>query len=203
MVDSVVCSGGARWSSGHSSRCNSRRRYMAPVKLGGTFHPARGFVSTWFTFPPLALGSTPGNAAWRHGIDLSLCMHRETAAIEDPSIYHPLLTLLSSPESIAALDHHPDSRPQSDRFQLSVFYDLLNSSSILLAHPHFDFSSFQASLALHVAQPKLEAYASFYTDQVIHMDCQNWVWWREKGYCDTDILKKEMEETIDGHGNSS
>ncbi len=124
---------------------------------------------------------------------------RETAAIEEPKIYHPLLTLLSSPEAIAALDH-PLSHPQSDRSQLSTFHDLLSSSSILKQFSKFDLSSFEASLALHVAQPKLEAYARYYDEEVEDVDCENWVWWEDKGYCDAEVLKMEMEETIEADG---
>jgi UDP-glucose:glycoprotein glucosyltransferase len=141
-------------------------------------------------------------ATWRSTPD-HVDRSRETAAIEDPTIYHPLLTLLSSSESVAALDHVP-GHPKSEQSQLETLHDLIISSDILQSHPKFDLSSFEASLALHVAQPKLEAYFQYYRDEAqseLHgevPDCDNWVLWEGRSYCDAGKLRRDVDLTIEG-----
>lgn len=111
-------------------------------------------------------------------------------------MYYPLLSLLTS--------HLPLFEGSSPRDQLSTIYDLIRSSDLALRYPDWDFSSFKASLAMHEAAPKVQAYYQYYTSVVAETElgkgigemCESWVEWRGKGFCGVDELKRDMELTL-------
>lgn len=122
--------------------------------------------------------------------------YRESAALEDASIYFPLLNLLTSHTSILA--------NLTPRDQITSIYSLIENSQLPLQHPQWDFSSFKASLAMHEASPKIQAYYQYY-DTVVNgtkagitagQACESWVEWRGKGFCKVEELKRDMESAL-------
>lgn len=187
-------------------------------------------------------------SSFRHSTRL---FDRESAAIEDPTMYYPLLSLLTShlPLLQSASDEKKEggsasattSKPRTrDRDQLEMIYDLVSNydshepsttttthnstrnfssssssssgynaasrSTLLIAHPKFDLSSFKTSLAMHEASPKIQAYYQFYETvvrdspagrEVTQRECESWVEWRGKGFCSVDELRRDMELSLD------
>ena len=128
--------------------------------------------------------------------------HRESAALEDPTIYYPLLSLLTS--------HLPLFETSSTKEQLSTIYDLVASSDLIQRHPMWDLSSFKTSLAMHEASPKVQAFYQYYDSVVAETElgrgiggvCESWVEWRGKGFCGVDELKRDMELTLSSNARS-
>ena len=129
--------------------------------------------------------------------------HRESAALEDPTIYYPLLSLLTS--------HLPLFETSSTKEQLSTIYDLIASSDLVQRHPMWDLSSFKTSLAMHEASPKVQAFYQYYDSVVAETElgrgiggvCESWVEWRGKGFCGVDELKRDMELTLSSNARSA
>lgn len=149
---------------------------------------------------------------------LTLASCRETAYIEDPTIYFPLLTLAA--HSIPYLQS-PSGGVSTPEQQYNAFNLLLIESPLLTAaaagqqqqqqHPTFDLSSFAASVSLHVASPKIAAYHQYYATAVnetragsgIGRICDEWVEWRGKGFCGVDELKQDLESALEEGKNES
>jgi hypothetical protein len=141
-------------------------------------------------------------------LDLTTC--RESAAIEDPTIYYPLLSLLTShlPLLQSASDEKKEggsasattSKPRSrNRDQLEMIYDLVSNydshepttiahnssvssrSTLTTAHREFDLTSFKTSLAMHEASPKIQAYYQFYETVIVNSPAGREVARKEEG----------------------
>jgi hypothetical protein len=83
---------------------------------------------------------------------------------------------------------------------------LTSISTLLTAHPKFDLSSFKTSLGMHEASPKIQAYYQFYETvvrdspagrEVTQRECESWVEWRGKGFCNVEELRRDMELSLD------
>jgi hypothetical protein len=107
----------------------------------------------------------------------------------------------------------------------SSSYNAASRSTLLIAHPKFDLSSFKTSLAMHEASPKIQAYYQFYNTVISDSPagrevarkeeerasmggqgyvCESWVEWRGKGFCNVDELRRDMELSLGlGSGDSS
>jgi UDP-glucose:glycoprotein glucosyltransferase len=122
---------------------------------------------------------------------------RESIANEDPALYFPMLTALST--ECPTLTH------QTPEQQLDSILELIRETPELLqGHPKWDLSSFQASIAMHATTPKIQAYYQYYDTAIDQTDagsttgqlCESWVEWRGKGFCDVEELRKDIELTL-------
>jgi len=122
------------------------------------------------------------------------CHLSESAALEDPSIYFPLLDLLTS--------HLPLYSDLAPRNQLEIITDLINQSYLPTDHPKWDHSSFSTSLGMHESTPKIQAYYQYYQTVVepglstSERECEGWVEWRQKTFCEVESLKRDIELTL-------
>jgi UDP-glucose:glycoprotein glucosyltransferase len=110
-------------------------------------------------------------------------LRRETAALEDPTIYWTLLETLSTPE----LRGYATEKEYYERVAQTLRERLL-SDPVTLA-------SFELGLSLHIAAPKIEAYYQFYETSVVPSlagkydeSCENWVLWAGEQICSPDKL---------------
>jgi hypothetical protein len=160
-------------------------QYLVEVKLGCTSSFTRSTVSSRSEVRIL------------HGMRFSIkATNRECAALEGPTVYYPMLSLLTS--------HLPLYEGATPKKQLETIYDLIQSSSIAADHPKWDFTSFKTSLAMHESTPKIQAFYQYYDTVTNETDigngignlCDSWVEWRGKGFCDVEELKRDMELTL-------
>ncbi len=101
----------------------------------------------------------------------------------------------------------PASQHWSEREQLEALHGELGRLETKSAQSSWDFhwATFEANLALHVAQPRLEAAFQHYRlhgAEIVSGEppaCDNWVLWRRNAYCDAKKLAFDMERTIDGN----
>jgi UDP-glucose:glycoprotein glucosyltransferase len=113
-------------------------------------------------------------------------MSRETAVVENSSIFWSLLDSLSQPE-LAKYDHAKEYYEKS----LRILQNEYMTDPVVLG-------SFELGLSLHTAAPKIEAYYQFYETSVVPSlteydeSCQSWVHWRGKQICRT----KDLEVTL-------
>lgn len=125
--------------------------------------------------------AAPGNLVF------PICKHltiRETAAVENPDIFWPLLDSLSQPE----LGTYATEKEYYERV-LQLLGDEFLSDPVTLG-------SFELGLSLHTAAPKIEAYYQFYNTSVVpslggkyHNSCETWVYWRGEQICSPDGLE--------------
>jgi UDP-glucose:glycoprotein glucosyltransferase len=134
-----------------------------------------------------------------HALRPSGIHFRESIANEDPALYFPMLTALST--ECPTLTH------QTPEQQLDSILELIRETPELLqGHPKWDLSSFQASIAMHATTPKIQAYYQYYDTAINQTDagsttgqlCESWVEWRGKGFCDVEELRKDIELTLTG-----
>jgi len=112
---------------------------------------------------------------------------RETATVEQPNIYWPLLD---------ALTQHSLKKHATQKEYYEAALQLLKSEFLvdLVA-----LSSFELGLSLHTAAPKVEAYYQFYRTSVVHSissyeDCGSWVLWRGEQICSPDDLEMTLRK---------
>lgn len=125
--------------------------------------------------------------------------NRETASTENQDTFLPLLDLLTSPDVFPQPLTSLDSKTIHD---ISV-RALLDKG--YLSEPGA-LESFELSLSLHAASPKIEAFYEFYRDQKLaevpladgeSLDaCSgSWVGWYGRRVCSVDILRALVEDT--------
>jgi UDP-glucose:glycoprotein glucosyltransferase len=114
---------------------------------------------------------------------------RETAAVEDPEIFWPLLDSLTQPE----LGIYETEKEYYEKV-LELLGDGFLSDPVTLG-------SFELGLSLHTAAPKIEAYYQFYNTSVVpslegnyYSSCETWVYWRGQQICSPDGLDNVLRE---------
>ena len=118
-------------------------------------------------------------------------MIRETAAVENYSIFWPLLDSLTQPE-LAECDNAKEYYEKAIRILQT---DYMTDPVVL--------GSFELGLSLHTAAPKIEAYYQFYETSVVPSlteydeSCQSWVYWRGKQICSPDDLDTTLRQGTD------
>jgi UDP-glucose:glycoprotein glucosyltransferase len=109
-------------------------------------------------------------------------LRRETAAVEDASIYWPLLERLSSAE----FRTFTTEKEYYESVSKVLRDDFLRDPVTL--------GSFDLGLSLHIAAPKIEAYYQFYETSVVPSlgnydeSCENWVLLGGQQICSPDKL---------------
>jgi Thioredoxin-like domain len=117
---------------------------------------------------------------------------RETAAVENASIFWPFLDSLTTPE-LVKYDVEKD------------YYERV----VKLLHDEFftdpvTLGSFELGLSLHTAAPKIEAYYQYYRTSVVSSldkydeSCDNWVHWRGEQICSPDNLEATLKGSTNG-----
>jgi len=136
---------------------------------------------------------------------LNLIFCRETVTVEHEAAFFPILDLLTSPETFI-------SSPAS--LTSKKVYDTAISTLVkagYLSQPGA-LNTFELSLALHTASPKIEAYYEYYGDLSLSEtpqtegeapeDCiGSWVDWYGKRVCTVQALRRLVEDS--GITNSS
>lgn len=118
-------------------------------------------------------------------------MIRETAAVENYSIFWPLLDSLTQPE-LAECDNAKEYYEKAIRILQT---DYMTDPVVL--------GSFELGLSLHTAAPKIEAFYQFYETNVVPSlseydeSCQSWVYWRGKQICTPDDLDTTLRQGTD------
>ena len=114
---------------------------------------------------------------------------RETAAVENSSIYWPLLDALSNPV-LGTLETEKEYYDQV----LQLLGDEFLTDPVTLG-------SFELGLSLHTAAPKIEAYYQFYNSSVVpSLDgeyyelCETWIYWRGKQICSPDDIETTLRQ---------
>jgi Thioredoxin-like domain len=113
---------------------------------------------------------------------------RETAAVENSSVFWPFLDSLSSSK-------HGVYETEKE------YYENIRR----LLHDEFlvepvTLSSFELGLALRTAAPKIEAYYQFYNTSVVpsletYYDlCETWIHWRGEQICSPDNLEAKLRQ---------
>lgn len=114
----------------------------------------------------------------------------ETAYDESASSYFPLLRLITS--HIVGLRKTPES-------QYEHALQLMGTHHICSG----DESTFNLALSLHTTAPRIEAafaqYAKLDEAALGVADCQAWVEFQGKAYCDAEKLRAAVERGIDGN----
>jgi Thioredoxin-like domain len=114
--------------------------------------------------------------------------HRETAAIENSSIFWPLLEALSKKDILSF---------QTDREYYTRALDLLRDEFLT---DSVTLGSFELGLSLHNAAPKIEAYYQFYNTSVVpslgdkYISCDTWVYWRGQQLCAGEGLETRLRD---------
>ena len=114
---------------------------------------------------------------------------RETAAVEDASIFWPFLDSLSKPE----LAKYDTEKEYYERVLQLLHNEFLTDPVTL--------GSFELGLSLHTAAPKIEAYYQFYNTSVVTSlgkydeSCTSWVHWQGKQICSPDNLETTLRES--------
>ena len=125
----------------------------------------------------------------------------ESAALENPGAYFPLVDILTNPEVL------PSPRPTTPEaihaFALSIAEDYLSEQG----PPTF----LSANLALHASTPKIEAFYQYYIDHDLDArraaaaqgaECGSWVDWYGEVVCDVETLVRLAgTETVDSAEN--
>lgn len=113
----------------------------------------------------------------------------ETAAVENPDIFWPLLDSLSQPE----LGTYETEKEYYEKVLESLGNEFLSDPVTL--------GSFELGLSLHTAAPKIEAYYQFYNTSVVpslegnyYTACETWVYWRGQQICSPDGLESILRE---------
>lgn len=113
----------------------------------------------------------------------------ETAALEDPSLFFPLLDLLVHPGSF---EYPLITEPPENIYKYAL--DAIKESNLLSGDGVL--SSFEKSLALRAASPRLEAFHSYYTQRYgdptptrqQDPNCVAWVDWYGQRICRPDDI---------------
>ena len=116
---------------------------------------------------------------------------RETAAVENSSIYWSLLDSLSN----SALSGHA-----TDQDYYNQVLELLRKGSF---QDPVTLSSFELGLSLHIAAPKIEAYYQFYNTSVLPSledkydeSCEAWILWGGRQICNPNDLETTLSQKI-------
>lgn len=82
---------------------------------------------------------------------------------------------------------------------MEVTLNLLDSHKLL--KDASSKSTLNLALALHTAAPRITAaygaYDASKAQELGTAECESWVEYRGKGYCDADALRKDIERTIE------
>lgn len=115
---------------------------------------------------------------------------RETAAVENSSVFWPLLDALSNPVL---------GTFETEKEYYEEVLQLLGDS--FLTDP-VTLGSFELGLSLHTAAPKIEAYYQFYNTSVVpsldgeyYESCETWVYWRGKQICSPDDIESTLRQS--------
>lgn len=118
-------------------------------------------------------------------------MIRETAAVENSSIFWPLLDSLTQPE----LTKYDVAKEYYEKALQILRNDYMTDPVVM--------GSFELGLSLHTAAPKIEAYYQFYETNVVPSltehdeSCQSWVYWQGKQICTPDDLETTLRQGTD------
>ncbi|KAG8817724.1 hypothetical protein FRC18_000376, partial [Serendipita sp. 400] len=151
----------------------------------------------------------------------------ETAAIEQPSSFFPLVDLLTSPDAfpptsssfngdagsggLASLTPEAIHEASLAILRQQGYIATLTPSEVKTeSSKHINLKEFELALSLHVASPKLQGFYSFYEDWVLSKmegvrgstvdseECFSWVDWYGARLCSSDDLKAVLSrEALD------
>jgi UDP-glucose:glycoprotein glucosyltransferase len=127
--------------------------------------------------------------------------HSESAALENPDSFFPLVDALTNPE---ILPSPPPTTPEAiHAFALSVIEGYPTG--------HGSLESLVANLALHTSTPKIQAFYQYYVDHDMDTrrqaaaqgaECGSWVDWYGDVVCDVETLARLAgTETVDSTEN--
>lgn len=136
---------------------------------------------------------------------MSSLLSRETAALHQPSLFFPLVDLLTNPNTfpkpLSTLLPEAIHQAATDAAQSNGFFREPDS-----------LPAFQLALALHSASPKLEAFHQYYEDRnlgdiplpsgTLVEECGSWVDWYGTRICTRQqlaaVAKREvLDSTMD------
>jgi hypothetical protein len=167
-----------------------------------TVHIDRRSVAASQSFPAIVLASTQPSS--RVSVSCCSCLlqvivanviplsfPRETASLDQPSVFFPLVDLFTSPnvfpKPLSTLPPEAIHQAATDVAQSNGFFREPDS-----------LPAFQLALALHSASPKLEAFYQYYNDRnlgdipslsdIPAEECGSWVDWYGKRICTTQEL---------------
>lgn len=111
----------------------------------------------------------------------------ETVHDENQTAYLPLLRHLNAARA----------ESMTSEQTLGAAIELINSHQLLP-----ELSTFHLALALHTTVPRIEAAYSWYSSNVDDFqigveECDTWVAWNGKGFCDSESLKRGLDSTVE------
>ena len=116
-------------------------------------------------------------------------MYRETAALENATSYFPILDKIAE-------GYFADFSTEKDLY--AAFLQILQDDGHLLSADAL--SSFQLSLSVHAAAPRIEAHYQYYTTSVesslmVAQDaaCPLWVHFDGKQYCSPTLERAQQD----------
>ncbi len=125
---------------------------------------------------------------------------RETIALEKPGSFIPLLDAVLRPESYSWTEARDNLTESTNTEQIYQFVKEVALESQFLCGEG-ELASFETSLALHDALPRIEAMYQYYLDtHAAEMRCGggSWVDWYGEVVCDVQTLRSLVEvEMID------
>jgi UDP-glucose:glycoprotein glucosyltransferase len=105
-------------------------------------------------------------------------LYSESVALDNSDAFFPLLDTLTNPASTPSLHELAPEAVHQAALSMAVSSGYLNEPGSLAA--------VQASLALHAATPKIEAFYQHYGDRSV--ECGSWVDWYGEVICDVERL---------------
>jgi UDP-glucose:glycoprotein glucosyltransferase len=138
---------------------------------------------------------------------ISSLLLRETAALHQPSLFFPLVDLLTNPSTfpkpLSTLLPEAIHQAATDIAQSNGFFREPDS-----------LTAFQLALALHSASPKLEAFYQYYEDRnldhiplpsgTLAEECGSWVDWYGTRICTRqELAAVAKREALDSTTNQS
>ena len=111
----------------------------------------------------------------------------ETVHDENQTAYLPLLLHLNAART----------ESMTSEQTLNTAIQLINSHQLLP-----ELSTFHLALALHTTVPRIEAAYSWYSSNVDEIqigveECDTWVEWNGKGFCDSESLKRGLDSAVE------
>lgn len=111
----------------------------------------------------------------------------ETVHDENQTAYLPLLRHLNVART----------ESMTSEQTLGAAIELIDSHQLLP-----ELSTFHLALALHTTVPRIEAAYSWYSSNVDEIqigveECDTWVEWNGKGFCDSESLKRGLDSAVE------